>query len=86
MSCGYPHNIINLSKNIIPTKLPSPNENCYYTNFSLSRISRKQFYSSACDNEKSPMIPGTHNVTIAFRGGDATDYIYPQSLLVQTFK
>ena len=34
----------------------------------------------------STMIPGTHNVTIAFAGGDTTDYINPQSLLVQTFK
>jgi len=34
----------------------------------------------------STMIPGTHNVTIAFRGGYTTNYIYPQSLLVQTFK
>lgn len=31
------------------------------------------------------MIPGTHNVTVQYRAGDTTDYIYPQSLFVQTF-
>ena len=34
----------------------------------------------------STMTPGTHNVTIAYRGRDTSNYISPQSLFVQTFK
>ncbi|NVM37084.1 MAG: hypothetical protein HWN81_15915 [Candidatus Lokiarchaeota archaeon] len=42
--------------------------------------------SASLIHYNSTLSPGSHNVTITYRGSDPQNYINPQSLFVQTFK